>query len=132
MSNPNSRKLFVFKDKVIIEDYLIGKSETTDLTYTLVYTGPFTDFAIQNKVIMNFSEYKPTIFNGGYSKFSCTSLSTIGEPWSSSSRDSEPRGLRPRELHLTEPTPLLCQAHRTQQAVGASRCRLECGGGWCS
>jgi uncharacterized protein YbjT (DUF2867 family) len=79
MSNPNSRKLPVFKDKVIIEDYLIEKCKTTDLTYTLVYTGGFTDFAIPKKVIMNFSEYKPTIFNGGDSKFSCTSLPTVGD-----------------------------------------------------
>lgn len=79
MSNPNSRKLPVFKGKVIIEDYLVEKSKTTDLTYTLVYNGGFTDFAIKNKVIMNFSEYKPTIFNGGDSKFSCTSLPTVGD-----------------------------------------------------
>lgn len=79
MSNPNSRKLPVFKGKVIVEDYLIEKSKTTDLTYTLVYTGGFTDFVIQHNVIMNFSEYKPTIFNGGDSKFSCTSLPTVGE-----------------------------------------------------
>lgn len=79
MSNPNTRKLPVFKEKVIIEDYLIEKSKTTDLTYTFVYNGGFTDFAIQNKVIMDFSEYKPTIFNGGDSKFSCTSLPTVGE-----------------------------------------------------
>lgn len=79
MSNPNSRKLPVFKGKVIIEDYLIQKSKTTDLTYTLVYTGGFTDFAIPHKVIMDFSEYKPKIFNGGDSKFSCTSIPTIGD-----------------------------------------------------
>lgn len=79
MTNPNCRKLPVFKGKVIVEDYLIEKSKTTDLTYTLIYTGGFTDFAIQNKVIMNFSEYKPTIFNGGDSKFSCTSLPTVGD-----------------------------------------------------
>ncbi|KAI7976725.1 hypothetical protein EIK77_009956 [Talaromyces pinophilus] len=79
MSNPNSRKLPVFKGKVMIEDYLIEKSKTTDLTYTLIYTGGFTDFAIPAKVIMDFSEYKPTIFNGGDSKFSCTSLPTVGD-----------------------------------------------------
>lgn len=79
MSNPNSRKLPVFKGKVMIEDYLIEKSKTTDLTYTLIYTGGFTDFAITAKVIMDFSEYKPTIFNGGDSKFSCTSLPTVGD-----------------------------------------------------
>ncbi|EED22986.1 conserved hypothetical protein [Talaromyces stipitatus ATCC 10500] len=70
MSNPNTRKLSVFKTKVLIEDYLIEKSKTTDLTYTFVYNGGFTDFAIQ---------HKPTIFNGGDSHFSCTSLPTVGD-----------------------------------------------------
>ena len=79
MSNPNSRKLPVFKGKVMIEDYLIAKSKTADLTYTFVYTGGFTDFVIPAKVIMDFSEYKPTIFNGGDSRFSCTSLPTVGD-----------------------------------------------------
>ncbi|OKL63655.1 hypothetical protein UA08_00072 [Talaromyces atroroseus] len=79
MTNPNSRKLPVFAGKVAVEDYLIEKSKTTDLTYSFVYTGGFTDFCIQNKVIIDFSEYKPTLFNGGETEFSTTSMPTVGD-----------------------------------------------------
>ena len=79
MGNPKTRKLPVFKTKVLIEDYLIEKSKTTDLTYTFVYNGGFTDFCIQHNVIMDFANYQPIIFNGGNSQFSCTSLPTVGD-----------------------------------------------------
>ncbi|OJJ42561.1 hypothetical protein ASPZODRAFT_137188 [Penicilliopsis zonata CBS 506.65] len=79
MANPNSRKLPVFARKVIIEDYLVETSKTTDLTYSFVYVGGFTDFAIRNKVLMDFSQYTPTIFNGGNTRFSTTSMPTVGD-----------------------------------------------------
>jgi nucleoside-diphosphate-sugar epimerase len=79
MTNPNTRMLPVFAAKVTVEDYLIQKSKTTELTYTFVYVGGFTDFAIRNKVIMDFSKYKPTLYNGGDSQFSTTSMPTVGD-----------------------------------------------------
>jgi nucleoside-diphosphate-sugar epimerase len=79
MTNPNSRMLPVFAPKVIVEDYLIEKSKTTELTYTFVYVGGFTDFGIENKVIMDFSKYRPTLFNDGDSQFSTTSMPTVGD-----------------------------------------------------
>lgn len=79
MTNPNSRMLQVFAPKVAVEDYLIEKSKTTDLTYTFVYTGGFTDIGIQNKIIMDFSKYQPVLFNGGESQFSTTSMPTVGD-----------------------------------------------------
>jgi nucleoside-diphosphate-sugar epimerase len=79
MANPNSRMLPVFAQKVIVEDYLIEKSKTTELTYTFVYVGGFTDFALQKRVIMDFSKYSPTLFNGGDSQFSTTSMPTVGD-----------------------------------------------------
>ena len=79
MANPNSRKLPVFAPKVAVEDCLIEKSKTTELTYTFVYIGGFTDFGIQNKVIMDFSKYQPVLFNGGDSQFSSTSMPTVGD-----------------------------------------------------
>lgn len=79
LANPKSRVLPVFARKVAVEDYLIEKSKTTGLTYTLVYVGGLTDFALQKKVIMDFSKYQPTLFNGGESWFSTTSMPTVGD-----------------------------------------------------
>ncbi|KAK9490961.1 hypothetical protein V1508DRAFT_423354 [Lipomyces doorenjongii] len=36
-------------------------------------------FALQIKVIMDFSKYTPTIFNGGDAQFSTTSMPTVGD-----------------------------------------------------
>lgn len=79
MANPNARRLPLFKGKVFIEDYLKEKAKTTDLTYSFVYVGGFTDYAIQRNVILNCSTYQPTIYNGGETEFSTTSLATIGD-----------------------------------------------------
>ncbi|KAK9235802.1 hypothetical protein V1525DRAFT_251713 [Lipomyces kononenkoae] len=79
MTNANSRQLPVFTRKVMVEDYLIAKSKTTELTYSFVYVGGLTDFAIRNKVIMDFSKYTPAIFNGGETQFSTTSMPTVGD-----------------------------------------------------
>jgi uncharacterized protein YbjT (DUF2867 family) len=79
MTDPNSRKLPIFALKVAVEDYLIEKSKTTELTYTFVYNGGLTDFCIQNKIIMDFSKYQPSLFNGGDYQFSSTSMPTVGD-----------------------------------------------------
>lgn len=79
MANHNSRKLPVFKPKVIVEDYLIEKANTTPLTYSFVYVGAFTDFTLQRRVIMDFSTYSPKIYNGGDAEFSSTSMPTVGD-----------------------------------------------------
>ena len=100
MSNPNSRKLPVFGRKIIVEDYLIEKSKTTELTYSFVYVGGFTDFALRNKVIMDFSKYTPTIFNGGDSQFSTTSMPTVGDAVVSVL--SHPAETRNRPVYVSE------------------------------
>lgn len=79
MANPNSRKLPVFAGKVMVEDYIVEKAKTSGLTYSFVYVGGFTDFGIQKKVIMDISKYTPTIFNGGDTQFSTTSMPTVGD-----------------------------------------------------
>jgi len=79
MANPNSRKLPVFAQKVMVEDYIVEKAKTSELTYSFIYVGGFTDFALQKKVIMDFSKYTPTIFNGGNTQFSTTSMPTVGD-----------------------------------------------------
>lgn len=79
LSNPHASKLPVFAGKVKIADYLVEKSKTTPLTYTLVSNGPFLDWGLQNKFIIDVSEYKPTIFDGGNTIFSTATLASVGD-----------------------------------------------------
>lgn len=100
MTNPNSRKLPIFAFKIAVEDYLIEKSKTTELTYTFVYNGGLTDFCIQNKIIMDFSNYHPTLFNGGYYQFSSTSMPTVGDAVVGVL--AHPRETRNRPVYISE------------------------------
>lgn len=79
MANSNSRKLPVFVKKVAVEDYLHEKSKTTDLTYSFVYVGGLIDFVLKSKIIMDFSQYTPKMFDGGDAEFSTTSMPTVGD-----------------------------------------------------
>ena len=79
VTNPNARKLPVFAQKVEIEDYLIEKSKATQLTYSFMNTGGFTEYGIRNQIVMDFSKYQPVIFYDGETQFSTTSMPSIGD-----------------------------------------------------
>ena len=69
----------MFKLKVQIQDYLIEKSKTSGLTYTLVYNNAFLDWGLKNKFILDLSSKKPQVINGGNLEFSTTTLASIGD-----------------------------------------------------
>lgn len=79
LTQPNARKLFVFKPKVEIEDYLSEKASMSDLTYTFVYNNAFLDWGLQYDFILKTSDRKPVIYNGGDIRFSATTLATIAD-----------------------------------------------------
>jgi hypothetical protein len=79
LDNFNTRKLPVYKLKVQIQDYLIEKSKTARLTYTLVYNNAFLDWGLKNKFILDLSSKKPQVINGGNLEFSTTTLASIGD-----------------------------------------------------
>ena len=80
-SNPLARKLPIFADKVVIEDYLIQKAKENDcFTYTFLYTGPFFDALLEmGFLIGDLKSHKATVYDGGDSKFSATTLPEIGK-----------------------------------------------------
>lgn len=79
MANPNARQLPVYVDKVAVEEYLIEKSKTSALAYTIVYNGGFLDFCLQQNVLLDISKYQPKLFDGGYYTFSSTSMPEVGD-----------------------------------------------------
>ncbi len=79
LDNQNSRALAVYGDKVKIQEYLIEKAKTTNLTYTFVYNGPFLDWGLEMNFILNMSEYKPDLFDGGVQPFSTTTLESASQ-----------------------------------------------------
>ncbi|KYK55043.1 putative oxidoreductase - protein [Drechmeria coniospora] len=79
LENALTRKLPVFASKVAVADYLAEKAKSTSLTYTLVSNGAFLDWGLEKGFILDTSEYKPTIFDGGDAPFSTSTLSTVGD-----------------------------------------------------
>ncbi|PNY25461.1 Uncharacterized protein TCAP_04595 [Tolypocladium capitatum] len=79
LSNPNARQLPVFADKIKVADYLVEKSKTTPLTYTLVSNGAFLDWGLRNRFIINAIDFKTTVFDGGNALFSTTALPSVGD-----------------------------------------------------
>lgn len=79
LDNPSTRKLPVYGPKVQIQDYVIEKTKSSDLTYTLVYNGAFLDWGIDHDFVLNTSDAKPIIINGGDLPFSATTLSSVAD-----------------------------------------------------
>ena len=79
LDNPKTRALPVYTQKVQIQDYLAEKAKTTGLTYTIVYNSAFLDWGLEKGFILNTSDGKPTIIDGGDLPFSATTLTTVGD-----------------------------------------------------
>lgn len=80
-SNALARKLPIFADKVVTEDYLVQKAKENDwFSYTFLYTGPFFDALLEmGFLIGDLKAHKATVYDGGDSKFSATTLPEIGK-----------------------------------------------------
>lgn len=79
LDNPGVRKLPVYAQKVEVQDYLIGKTKTTDLSYTTVYNNAFLDWGLEHDFIFKTSDYRPLIIDGGDLTFSSTSLPSVAD-----------------------------------------------------
>ncbi|KAH7230345.1 hypothetical protein MRS44_011971 [Fusarium solani] len=79
LDEPSVRALPVFVQKVKVQDIIKEKSKTTPLTYTFVYNAAFLDWGLQNNFILDTSQSKPIILDGGDNEFSATTLGTVAD-----------------------------------------------------
>jgi uncharacterized protein YbjT (DUF2867 family) len=79
LENPNARALPVFIYKVQVQDYIKKKAEETSLSYTFVHNNAFLDWGLQYDFILQHSDYKPKLYDGGDIVFSSTSLSSVAD-----------------------------------------------------
>jgi hypothetical protein len=79
LDNKHTRQNPVFAEKVKIQEYLMEKAKSSDLTYTFVYNGPFLDWGLEQDFILEISDYKPVLFDGGEQTFCTTSLATASQ-----------------------------------------------------
>ncbi|OAQ98489.1 hypothetical protein LLEC1_04182 [Akanthomyces lecanii] len=78
ISNPLSRQIPVFAEKVKIEEYLEAKAAAGQIAYTFVYTGAFLEWGIRHHFVLDVAEYKPTLLDEGRAVFSTTNVETLG------------------------------------------------------
>ncbi|TAQ89860.1 hypothetical protein B7494_g1832 [Chlorociboria aeruginascens] len=78
LDNPLVKPLPVFGHKVAIQKHLEDVSAKSDLTYTLVRTGPFLDWGLKVGFLLDWKEGKPRIYDSGDQEFSTTTLRSIG------------------------------------------------------
>ncbi|KAJ5718670.1 hypothetical protein N7488_004316 [Penicillium malachiteum] len=79
-TNPNAAALPVFADKVAVQKQLneiITSSSTT--SYTSIVNGPFLDWGLKVKFLIDLSSSEPVLYDGGERKISVTTLSGIGK-----------------------------------------------------
>lgn len=78
MAYDGARDIPVFAGKFEILDYLEEKAKTTSLTWSSIATGAFLDWGIPRNFFLDFSEYKPTLIDGGDIVFSSSTLESVG------------------------------------------------------
>lgn len=76
---PQTRILPVYTSKIEMQDYLIEKSKTTDITYTFIYNGAFLDWGLEHGFLLKVKDNKPSLINGGDAVFSTTTLDSVGD-----------------------------------------------------
>ncbi|BCR90130.1 aromatic alcohol reductase [Aspergillus chevalieri] len=89
-TNPRAAQLPVYADKVAIQKHLQEASNSNDtFSYTLPITGPFLDWGLKTKFILNHEGPEVELYDGGDQKFSATTLAGIGQAVSGIIRNLE-------------------------------------------
>jgi hypothetical protein len=61
-----------------IQNYLVEKSKTSRLSYTILATGGFLDMLFGQSGIVDFDNHKVVLYDGGESRISSTSFASVG------------------------------------------------------
>lgn len=79
LTNPKTAALPVFGYKVAVREHIEDKVRNgAMITYTYIVNGPFLDWGVAHNFIINWSDGKPSLYDGGERPFSTTSLASVG------------------------------------------------------
>ena len=80
MMNPNTRALAVFQYKAATEEKVAELAAANpNFTYSLIMNGIFLDWGLQMAFLLDVKNRSITLFDGGESKFSTTTLATVAK-----------------------------------------------------
>jgi uncharacterized protein YbjT (DUF2867 family) len=77
--NARTRAFPILALKIQVEDLLRRKAEEGAMSYSLVFTGLFLDWGLENGMIVNVREGKATLYDGGDRVVSFTTTGTIAK-----------------------------------------------------
>lgn len=103
LSVESNRSVPLNTPKVEIHRYLVEKSkEYPDFSYTGVHTGPFFDWCLRHGLYGNLKTHEVTLWDGGNTKFSTTTLASVGKAVVGVFRNLE--GTKNQELRVADAT----------------------------
>ncbi|KAJ4327145.1 hypothetical protein N0V84_002407 [Fusarium piperis] len=76
---PSVRALPLFSAKVAIQDKLKALAKEGKISYTFVYNSIFFDWGLSHNFFIDFSKAEATLFDGGNTEFSTTTLGSIAD-----------------------------------------------------
>ncbi|TVY35112.1 Bifunctional pinoresinol-lariciresinol reductase [Lachnellula occidentalis] len=80
IANPKVGALPVFGYKIATQKYLQeALAAKPGMTYTYVSNGAFLDWGLKNGFLLDTKDGKPTIYDGGKTVFSATTLASVGQ-----------------------------------------------------
>lgn len=77
-TNPVTSKLPVFGDKVSVQEHLKNVAQQSELSYSLLITGPFLDWGLEKGFVLNLAG-PATLYDGGDRRFSTTTVAGVGK-----------------------------------------------------
>ncbi|MCJ1398939.1 hypothetical protein MMC11_002140 [Xylographa trunciseda] len=77
--NPLTRAFAILKDKLQVQRMLVEKYEQSGMTYSLLFTGLFLDWGLENGMILGVKSRKGTLYDGGKTVMSTTTIASIAK-----------------------------------------------------
>ncbi|MCJ1394561.1 hypothetical protein MMC18_007440 [Xylographa bjoerkii] len=77
--NPQVRAFPILKDKFQVQKMLAEKYEETGMTYSLLFSGLFFDWGLENGMILGVKNRKGTLYDGGSTVISTTTIASVAK-----------------------------------------------------
>ena len=80
LANPKAGAFPVFKFKIATHKALReAAADKPDFTWTTIVNGAFLDWGLQKNFLLNWTDSKPRLYDGGRHSFSATTLASVGQ-----------------------------------------------------
>ena len=77
--NPNTREVPILAPKVQVQNLLKVKAKESGMTYSLFFTGPFLDWGLDTRFLVNVKEGKAKLYDGGDRIVTVITLATVAK-----------------------------------------------------